>query len=201
MKRIFQKSTQTERVVFRATIELNSDYRELNSSEEVNRLTPKKKYYYFIKEDKKEEASYEDIKKTLTKSLDADLLREVNELLDTPILSVKVNSVNEGSLEIIFTIITNVATSVITELIKYVAKNLLIRALNNRYGYFFDVSVDCISQIEELRDMKCCGYLPVNFNNVNNTKRDEFFLLLSYILCTNIALMAVIFYFILKNCH
>ena len=76
MRRIFKKSIPTKRVVFRATIELNSEYRERfnpnsNYYDDFNRLNPKNRYY-FGKNEKK--VTYEELKDVLTGTLETELL-------------------------------------------------------------------------------------------------------------------------------
>jgi hypothetical protein len=80
----------------------------------------------------------------LTETLEEELLPKVNELLDTPILAIKINSVNEGSIEIIFSALVSAYQFISSisgffdsiELIKDTAKSILIKKLNKDYGYF-----------------------------------------------------------------
>jgi len=205
MKSILKKSVTTKRVVFRATIELNSDYRErFNSNSDYNdnsnRLKPNGKYKLGNKEEK---VSYEELKEVLTETLETKLSLEVNELLDTPILAVKINNVNEGSIEIIFTVLLNAYQFIASlsdffdsvELIKDTAKKLLTRKLNKNYGYFFDVYVDNISPSRNRNyfEKECGRILPVSYRD--NNKRDVFFY---YLLFSNIVLTAIITFLVWK---
>ena len=199
MKRIFKKSNPTEQVVFRTTIELNSDSREKcnsnsNSSDKLTRLKPNGTYS-FSKEEVK--FSYEELEKVLTKAIETELQPKVNELLDDkPIRKVKIVSVNEGSIEIIFIVTTTIISNIIYDLIKYTAKKLLTRILNNNYGYFFDVDVDIVEGeiIRNCYEEKCGRDLPMICYCIGNSKRDAFLYYLFFLIFSLalIALLAVI---------
>ena len=148
MKRIKKKSIPTQQVVFKTTIELNSsEYRkQLNvNSEYYNsfRLKPNNKYWFAKNEI---EVSYGELEYELTKTIETELLSNVNEHLDDKLIrDVKVLRVNEGSIEIIFQVAlfagTAVLSGIIYDLIKFTAKKLLTRRLISNYGDFFDVDV------------------------------------------------------------
>jgi hypothetical protein len=211
MKNFFNKSIPKKRVVFRSTIELNSNYREKfnpnsNYHDDINKLKPDKGYYFGNKEEK---VSYEKLKVFLTDTLENELLSKVNDLLDTPILGVKINSVNEGSIEIVFTILVNAYQYIASisdfldsvSLIKDTAKNLLKRKLNQNYGDYFDVDVYNIAPSRDnierhfYGDMKHGRVFPLNYNDNNSTKRDGFFY---YLLFSNIVLTVVVILLIWK---
>ena len=193
-----KKSIATQRVVFKATIELNSEYRErFNSNSDYydksNRLRPNGKYWFGNKEEK---VSYEELEKVLTKTIEDKLLPRVNELLENEhILEVKIVNVNEGSIEIIFTVLIFAGQAllggIIYDLIKYSARELLTKMLKNNYGNFFDVDVTIISPsiTRNCYDEKCKRGLPVIYDSIESNKRGVFFY---YLLFSNFLLMGII---------
>ena len=197
MKRL-KKSIETERVVFKATIELNSEYREkFNSNSDYydnsNRLKPNGRYWFGNKEEK---VSYKELETLLTKTIERELEPKVNELLeDEHILGVKVISVNEGSIEIIFTVLVFAGKAIlgglVYDLIKHIAKELLTKTLTNYYGYFFDVDVSILSpSISRNRYEEKCGRgLPIIYDYIGSNKRGAFFY---YLLFSNFFLMGII---------
>ena len=152
MKRIFKKSISTKKIVFKAKIELNSEYREqLNSNSNhyynSNRLKPDNIYWFNKKERK---VSYEELQYELAEIIEIELLPEVNKLLkDNIILDVQVIDTDEGSIEIIFEVLlfagTAILSGIIYDLIKYGVKKVLTRRLINNYGDFFNIGVTVIS--------------------------------------------------------
>ena len=198
MNRRIKRTIETEKVVFKATIELNSEYRERfnpNSDyyDNSNRLKPNGKYWFGNKE---ENVSYKELENLLTKTIERELEPKVNELLeDERILDVRIISVNEGSIEIVFTVLVFAGNAllggIVYDLIKHIAKELLTRTLTNYYGYFFDVDVSILSSsISKNRYEKKCGRsLPIAYDCIWSNKRGAFFY---YLLFSNFLLMGII---------
>lgn len=212
MKRLFNKPIAKKRVVFRATIDLSSNYSDRfnpNSYayDDINRLRRSNKYYFGNKEEK---VSYDEIKDLLTDTLERELLPDVNDILDTLILGVKINSVNEGSIEIIFTVLLNAYQYIASisdffdsiNLIKDTAQKLLYKKLRKNYGDYFNVNVYNIlpstshSYIEEMShwNVKRGRGFPLNLHNDTN-RRDGFFY---YLLFSNIVLIAIVIFLVWK---
>jgi len=188
MKRIFRKLTPIKQVVFKATIELNSEYREQNS-EYYEILKPNGKYWFRKKEKK---VSYEELVDFLTETIEYELLPEVNKgFKNNPVRDVKIIGVNEGSIEIIFSVLLFAGTSVLSgifyDLLKNAVRRLLKRKLNY-FGDFFDVNVIVISP------SKNRNYVE-NEYEIDNKKRDTFFY---YLLFSNIVLIGIVIYLVLK---
>ena len=106
-------------------------------------MKPNNKYWFAKNEI---EVSYGELEYELTKTIETELLSNVNEHLDDKLIrDVKVLRVNEGSIEIIFQVAlfagTAVLSGIIYDLIKFTAKKLLTRRLISNYGDFFDVDV------------------------------------------------------------
>ena len=189
MKSIFKKSVPTEIVVFKATIELNSDeYRgQLNSNSNSHynsyRLKPDNKYWFSKKE---KEVTYKELQYVLVKTIKAELLQEINERLEDKLaLNVKVISVNKGSIEIIFSVLLYaggaVLSGIIYDLVKYTVKNLLAQELLDNYGDFFDVDVMVTSPL--------IGITP-SIMRRSYEERGAFFY---YLLYSNFFLMGILF--------
>ena len=171
---------QTEQVVFSASVEFNSDYiKKYGSDNDSNHLKLDKLYSFG---DKK--ISGKEIAKVLTEALDYELFPELKKQ-DIPIFKVESIGISEGCIVIPF-LVKTVASAVITEIIKRIAEALLTRKLREHCGSnFFVVNVNNTS---------------TNFNNVGEIKRDRTHLLLiSYLVFSNIALIAMLFYLLLRR--
>jgi len=178
MKKKLEKPTEE---IFCASIEFNSDYIKKYGSDIYSKHLKLDEDYPFGNG----KISGEKIANVLRKALDYDLLPELQKQ-NIPVFKVKSISVNEGCITISF-LVQTIISAVIKELIKRIAEALLTRILIDLCGgNFFVVNVNNVSSL--------------NFNNAGETKRDtSYLLLMSYFLFTNFALIAMVFYLLLRR--
>ena len=173
MNRFKRKSITTKQVVFKVTIELDESIISIKDDNVSSDKLEQDRKYWFANTEKKVRY-YE---KVLKETLEKDLKFEVNKHFEEkPIETVKIISVNEGSILGFFTVefvIGTLVGNVIYDLIKYTAKELL----KNRLGrnYFIEIDVDIIS-------------LPIIRNSYE--EKGAFFY---YLLHSNFFLMGIVF--------
>jgi len=178
---ILRKLFPEKQVAFKATIELTPEYEKQLGLDQglykAYQLKPNNKYCFV---EKGEVVSYEELEKELAQAIKKELSERVNGCLDDkPIKDVKVIGSDERCIEIIFTVLLKcvgkaVLSGIIYDVIKHIAKKLLIEKLVYRYGNFFDIDVTVI--------------LPSIVGNPHE-KRGAFFY---YLLFSNLFLMGII---------
>lgn len=142
-------------------------------------------HYHF--NDIEKGTSYEDIKEYLIDTIKIDFKKSIEEIIDIPIIDIKINKVYSGSIELVLTIIFG-AFSVVSDYQNFydnlkLIKKEITRYINNKLKNKYNVDFSIYTDIESphYNEEDCCSkkdFYPFRFSN----RRDSFFIYLYQIL-------------------
>lgn len=180
------KKKQQYKAVFRTRIDFRQD-------EEPSRSLRPGQVFYLGNEQR---VSYNDIANEVERIINNDLKPELQKYTDLSIQEVQMQSVYEGSVEIIFTVILSFLELVggmkdlydAVHLIKEIAERHINRKLSDKFGNHFRVDTYAIAPREEdyWRFEEGC---MVKQGNNEEPRRDAFF---NYLLVANIVLLLIV---------
>ena len=174
-----RKKERTEMVSYR----MHVDFR-LDESMKQRKLLPGNVYYLGPNEQR---ATYEDIVFLVSDVINTELVSELQKFIDDDQLEVKVQSVYEGSIEVLFTVAMNALTIAsgvhdVIELIAKLSEKFVEKQLNYSYGKCFEVTVYSMPR-SHFREPLVLEHKPATF------RKDIFFW---YLLIMNVVLMVLL---------
>lgn len=181
---------------FKAVYSMHVDFKdEENHEANIKRkfsLKPGKIYCF----DNEQSVSYNDIVQTINTTINKEIKGELSKYIDLAVLDVQVQSVYEGSIEVLFTVILNFLDLVgelkdlydAIILIREISERYIGRRLKEEYGDYFRVRVNTILPGEySYRFIR--NNTKEKIETVSSPKRDAFFY---YLLIVNIILILVV---------
>ena len=178
---------------FKAVYSAHIDFKD---KEDLNRkLRPLKPgEYNYLKNERN--VSYSDILETIDTVINAELKEKLSKYTNLKVSDVQAQTVYEGSIEVIFTVVLSFLELVgelkdlydAVKLIREIAGKHIAKKLKNEYGDYFIVKVDAVSP--DIYDLRYDRKFIVGKSEMDeSSKRDAFFY---YLLIANIALILII---------
>lgn len=175
---------------YKAVFRIQIDLRE--SKEMLRPLRPGQVYYL----ENHQNFSYNDIATEAERIIDNELKTELQKYTNLSIKDVRTQSLYEGSIEIIFTVILGFLELIgglnnlydAVHMIAEITKRHINKRLSDKYGNYFRVDTYVISPNEHLLCYSGRRYMTAQESN-GEIKRDTFFY---YLLVANIVLLIII---------